>query len=150
MNINPNPAIVIEVKSSDTFDDFARNVAMDSHVALRPSGVEPKDAKPEDDVRAWKVEVEPGSNRSIIELDLEEILTPEQFAAMMPYVQEMMTKIVAAGIIKPTTFRGIRTLFDLIVPSLPERFTGDVPTRWYLNGDLGFMVQREPVQPEME
>jgi len=85
MNINPNPAIVIEVKSSDTFDDFARNVAMDSHVALRPSGVEPKDAKPEDDVRAWKVEVEPGSNRSIIELDLEEILTPEQFAAMMPY-----------------------------------------------------------------
>jgi len=118
MNINPNPAIPIEVRQSDTFDDFARDVATDSHVSLRPFGIEPKDANPENDVRTWKIEVEPGSNRSIIELDLEEILTPEQFAAMMPYVQEMVAKVVAAKIIKPTTFRGIRTLLTLFVPSL--------------------------------
>ena len=135
MNINPNPAIPIEVKTSDTFDGFAREVAEASHVSLRPFG-------------EHVVELEAGKNYPVIALETESIATQEQFAAMRPYIEEAFAKMVQAGIFAPTWLRDIRTLFDLKTPRVPERFQDGTPTKMYLNGDLCFVVQKEPL-PEV-
>jgi hypothetical protein len=151
MNINPNPAIVIEVKSSDTFDDFASDVATGSHMSFRPTGKDPKERQPDDENRVWKVELEPDSCYPIIWLLTEYIASPEQFAALTPFIQEMLTKAVKAGVIEADWLQDIRTLIDLKTPPIPERFLQDgAPIKMYLNGDLSFVVQAEPVQPEME
>ena len=137
MNINPNPAIPIEVKTSDTFDDFAREVAEASHVSIRPFG-------------EHVIELPEGTCHALIGLEVESIATQQQFAALMPYIEEALTKAVKAAAITPTWLRDIRTLFNLKVPEVPGRFQDGTPTKMYLNGDLCFVVQKEPVQPEME
>ena len=136
MHINPNPAIVIEVKQSDTFDDFAREVVEDSHVSIRPTGNN-------------VVELDEGANYSIIALEVEQIATSQQFAALMPYIEEALTKAVKAGVIAPTWLHAIRTLFDLKTPAIPQKYQDGTPIKMYLNGNLGFVVQKEPVQPEI-
>ena len=150
MNINPNPAITIEAKQSDTFEDWAKEISTASHMSLRPTGKDPKELylNPDDDSRVWKVELLPDALYPIIWLMTKYIASPEQFGALMPYIEEAVTKAVMAGVIEPDWLKDIRTLFNIKTPAIPERFDNDVPKKVYLCGDLYIVVQEEPVQPE--
>jgi hypothetical protein len=121
------------VRSSDTFDNFATNVAEASQVSLRPTG-------------KYVVPLEEDACYPIIALKTKYIASSEQFAGLMPYIGEALTKAVMAGVIEADWLEDIWTLFDLKTPAIPERFKeAGVPIKMYLNGDLGFVVQKEPV-----
>jgi len=60
-------------------------------MSFRPTGKDPKERQPDDENRVWKVELEPDSCYPIIWLLTKYIASPQQFAALMPYIQEMLT-----------------------------------------------------------
>jgi len=152
MNINPNPAITIEAKQSDTFKDWAKKISEKSHIALRQDGKDPKElyTNPDDENKVWKVELLPDSCYPIIALLTKYIASPEQFAALMPYIKKALTEAVKDGVIEPDWLQDICTLFNIKTPAIPERFDNGIPKKVFLCGDLYIVIEEEPVQPEME
>ena len=152
MNINPNPAITIEAKQSDTFEEWAKKISEKSHIALRQNGKDPKELylNPDDENKVWKVELLPDSCYPIIALLTKYIANPEQFVALMPYIEKSLTEAVMDGVIEEDFLQDIRTLFNIKTPAIPERFDNDVPKKLFLCGDLYLVVEEVPVQPEFE
>lgn len=128
--INPNPAQPITADVTETFDDFAGKVQRTSHNPIQHGNGNP-------------VELNAGSKYSVIALELAEIATTEQFAAIMGIIMQSVTQATQAGIIPEGWFKGITTLFDLYPPAVPEPYQEEgYQTKMFLCGETFFTAAR--------
>ena len=112
ININPNPAKTITVDMTETFADFVNKVTERSQETLEFGNKAP-------------IALEPDSKYVFLKMKVSEIITPEQFDALLPYLMNGILEATKAEIIPEELLQDFATAFNVATPPVPEQYVDD-------------------------
>ena len=132
----------ITIQTDETFDQFADRIYTKCRYPIQYKSGE-------------RIELDPALAYTFLMLGMPRLLTPEEFAGLLPYVMPAIAQAEADGTIPPGLIRTIATPFDVPPrPAIPAKFADDigegVEIKTYLAGETAFLITKKHTEPEIE
>ena len=133
ITVNPNPAQNVTVDVQETFDEFATRIHDRRSAPLLFENGE-------------SIVLNPDAVTCVMGIEMARPLTPEEFTGLFGTLKEWLKQAEAAGTIPPHVVGEISTLFNLVPPSIPQRYKDETPEATFKvtwEGTQRFLIERE-------